>query len=62
MKPSQITGLDRQICGAVWTSPQVTELMELLGYEIGPRPPGSKAITQAQEHLSKTLNELKMFF
>lgn len=52
MKPSQITGLDRQICGTVWTSPQVTELMELLSYEIGPRPSVLLPLAVVRLHLT----------
>ena len=58
VKPSQINILDRQICGTVWTSSQVTELMELLSCEIGPRPPGSKAMRQAQGVLAEVLRKL----
>ena len=58
MKPSETNILDRQICQTIRKSSQATELMELLSYEIGPRPPGSKAMSQAQELLSKRLSEL----
>jgi len=58
MTGTDMEQLNREICGAVWTSPHPGRLMEALSYDIGPRPTGSKAMTQAQELVATVLREL----
>lgn len=45
--PVTATQMDTEICGTVWTSRGAQELMEMLSYDIGPRPPGSEAMRNA---------------
>src|SRR4051794_28224881 len=50
--------VDQQICGTVWTSPHSKALLETLAYNFGPRPPGSKALRQAQNFIVEVLRDL----
>ena len=50
--------MDREICGGVWTSPHAPRLMEVLGYEIGPRPAGSRSYRTAVDFLSEEFRKI----
>jgi len=58
MRRTDLNRLDREICGCVWTSPYAKELMEVISYEFGPRPAGSKAMKKTAEFLGKVLTKL----
>lgn len=49
---------DRDICATIWTSPAPETLLNTLCHEIGPRAPGSPAMTAAQDYLIQVLFEL----
>ncbi len=58
MRRSERAKMDREICATVWTSPHAQTLMDALSYDIGPRPPGSKAMREAQRLLADVLRKL----
>ena len=58
MASTDCSALDREICGSVWTSPHAQTLMQVLGYDIGPRPAGSKAYKDALKLLSGELERM----
>ena len=59
MRGSEMHRLDQQICGAIWTSPHASRLMEKLGYDIGPRPPGSQAMGRGLDCVGEALEQLR---
>ncbi len=59
MRGSELNRLDQEICGAIWTSPHAGRLMEKLGYDIGPRPPGSQAMGRGLDCVGEALEQLK---
>jgi len=59
MKRLNVESVDQHICGTVWTSRLSQQLMEEISYNIGPRPPGSKAMKEAQKYLAANLEKLE---
>ena len=56
-KPDRLK-MDRAICAAAWTNPHAQRLMEVLGYDIGPRPAGSRSYKAAVKLLSGELGRI----
>jgi hypothetical protein len=56
MSPTAKSEIDAQICGTVWTSRGAQQLMELLSYDIGPRPCGSKEMREASQAVQQVLS------
>src|SRR5581483_290408 len=60
MKTSEFQGICREICGRVWTLPALKPAMDVMCFDIGPRPPASSGVVAAHAYISDLLREVEV--